>query len=51
LILAEHLASLSDVNPEPRSRPPDQFVTGVLVIGVATGRDRARSGVDAVQAR
>ena len=50
-ILAKHLAWPSGVNPELRARLPDQLVTAALLVDVTTGRDRARSGVDAVRCR
>jgi hypothetical protein len=41
----------SGVNPVPRSRLPDPLVTTAVLVDVTTGRDRARSGVDAVRCR
>src|SRR5689334_1004129 len=46
-----HLAAPSGVNPVPRSRLPDDLVTAAFLVDVTTGRDRARSGVDAVRCR
>jgi hypothetical protein len=51
LIIAKHLAGPGGVNPEPRSRLPEQFVTAAVRLGVIAWRDRAQSSVDVVRSR